>query len=518
MRAPALIFLIVLAAYALTAAGHLFSPDEEIVFRTTRALASGRGLAIEPLPSGEATRPANPPRADGREYAQYGIGQPILAMPLVWIGNGLARIGGDRAWQRLYGNQPFGPAQIGFAPTAAELAPRWACSWFNILLGAAMAVLVYFLCLEAIETPKYAVLAALLYALGSMAWPHSRAFFTEQLAAFCLMLSFYALARSLRGNRRLAWCLGAGVAAGYAFLARNDSVLAYPGLAVMMLGPIVSAARARGRSFWPAWIVFALPVICAGAAQLLLNKLHFGNVMASGYSDQPEGVKFSTPMIAGLYGLLFSAGKGMFFFSPALALSFFGWKHLAHCWRRRHAAIVWALALMIVSPLAIQATWQNWPGGWCWGPRHIFQIHAFLAVPIAASLAFSWNRGARIAVVVLFFIGAAVQLLGSAVNFNAFYLRFFRATNGAPGYVTMFDPPDQQYWSEYFQILWRQNPETQFHPLAIDPRTGQPAFVAPAPTQNSIYLPQQSVWAGYPALIRHGEVDLFWLRAAGIAP
>lgn len=512
MRRAALVFAIVLAAYTLTAAGHLFSPDEEVLFRATRSLASGQGFAVKPVVSGGrsfASRPACPPRADGREYPQYGIGQPILAAPLIWIGNGLAHLGGDKAWSRVYGSLPYGPAQLGFAPTAAELAPRWACSWFNILLGAAMAVLVYLLCFEAVASERAATAAALLYALGSMAWPHGRTFFTEQLAAFCLVFAFYGLLRATRCGL-VKWCTIAGIAAGYAFLTRNDSILAYPGLAAMMLGPIVSTARARGRSFWPAWFAFAIPAICAGAWQLILNKLRFGGFMASGYSDQEEGLNFLTPIAAGLYGFLFSAGKGMFFFSPALILGFFGWGALAKTWRGRHRAIVWALALMILCPLAAMSKWQNWPGGWCWGPRHIFQIHPFFAVPIAAWLAANWGRAARIALVVFLIAGVAVQLLGSAANFNVFYLQFYRSPGNRDAYFVPYDQPDQQYWSNFYTLLWRELPDAQPEPLRF--------LYPPAPIQNSIYIPRQTVWAGYPILIRQGQVDNFWLRLAGQAP
>ncbi|MEN6624737.1 MAG: phospholipid carrier-dependent glycosyltransferase [Candidatus Sumerlaeia bacterium] len=507
MKRAALVFLITLATYGLTAAGHLFSPDEEVLFRTTRSLASGEGFAIVPILQGDrsfASRPANPPRPDGREFGQYGIGQPILAVPLVWIGNALARIGSDATWAALYGDEPFGPRDLGIPQTAAELAPRWACSWFNVLLGAAMAALVYLLCLEAVCDARAAMWAALLYALGSMAWPHSRPFFTEPLAAFFLMLAFYGLLRAMRCGH-LRWCLVAGCAAGWAFLVRNDSVLAYPGLAVMMLLPIVSVARRRGGSFLAAWIAFAIPVILAGALQLFLNRLHFGNALATGYSDQQEGVKFSTPIIAGLYGYLFSAGKGLFFFSPALILSFFGWKALARRWAGLSRALVWALALMILCPLAIQSTWQNWAGGWCWGPRHVFQIHCFFAVPIAAYLAANWTRNARMAIMLMLAVGAAVQLLGASVNFNRFYQQFFRSPGDPNAYFIMYDGFDQAYWGQYYQLLWRTTPADPLNPIALYP---------PAPIQQSLYIPYQTMWAGYPVLIRQGQIDNFWLRAA----
>ncbi len=511
MRRAALIFLLALVAYALTAAGHLFSPDEEVMFRTARALAGGHGFAIEPLMVGEdgfASRPAQPPRPDGREFAQYGIAQPILAVPLVWLGQWLARVGDDALWQRLHGLEPYHPGQMGVALTAAELAPRWACSWFNIIISALLAALVYLLAREAVGDRGAATAATLLYALGSMAWPHSRPFYSEALATLLAVLAFWALLRAMRG-RALAWCVLAGLAAGAAALARNDSVFIYPALAVLLLWPLRAAERNRGRGPWPAWLAFALPVAFCGAWQLGLNWARFGHPLASAYADQTEGIQFTTPLLAGLYGLLLSPGKGMFFFSPALVLGLLGWGALA----RRHPgrqALVWALAAAILVPLVVHAKWQNWPGGWTWGPRHIFGIHAFLAVPAAAwVLENGRHRAGRIAILVLLVVGIGVQLLGSLVNFNEFHLRFFRSPGDPTAFFVVYDDHDRAFWEQHYQLLYREEPAEPWRQIMLFP---------PAPIHDSLYHPQRGVWAGYPRLIREGRLDNFWLRLAGGQP
>src|SRR5262249_12441897 len=153
---------------------------------------------------------------------------------------------------------------------------------------------------EIVSDRRAAAWAACLYAFGSLAWPHTRPFFTESLAALCIVIAWWAVLRALRGCM-IPWMVLAGVFAGYAALVRMDSVLAYPGLAVLMLGPVVESCRARKLPIAAAWAAFALPAACCGAVLLGLNWSHFGGLLKTGYGDQPEGVHFGTPMLAGLF-------------------------------------------------------------------------------------------------------------------------------------------------------------------------------------------------------------------------
>ena len=245
------VMAITLLAYALTAGGHLYSPDEELMFRTARALAHGEGLLIKPLgESGFATVPATPPDPAGREYAQYGVGQAIAAVPLVWIGEGLGRLGGAEFWQRLYGPATTGLAAGGVEPSGRELGARHAVSWFNILLGPFIAALVYLLCGAVTGSRGAAWAAALLYALGTFAWPHSRTFFTEPFATFWLLLAFYAIVRALP-ELRVKWLIVAGVAGGCALLVRQDSIVAFPALSLLVIWPSLVRWRTARRKSGP---------------------------------------------------------------------------------------------------------------------------------------------------------------------------------------------------------------------------------------------------------------------------
>lgn len=522
MKHALAVFFITLIAYVLTASGHLYTPDGEIMYRTTRSIAEEGDLTIEPL-EGFATRS----NERGEEYSQYGVGQPILAVPFYLAGKALIDSFSLQTWTRLYGLPDPAPGTTAMPEEIFDVATRFGVSWFNIAVGALTAPLLCLLLIRLTGHAPASALAAILYALGSLAWAHSRPFYSESLAVFFMLLAWWALAKAagphatahfpdpaLRvhisdyadtgGPRRSAaglilWCLVAGAATGYAFLVRMDSVLMYPGTAFLLLGPIRRAAASAGRTA-AAWLAFCLPALACLAVFLTLNVLHFGGPFEVGYSDQPEGVQFSTPVLAGLYGFLFSAGKGLFFFSPALILGLFGWPELL----RRDRWLFAALLVVILVPLLVMSKWVNWAGGWTWGPRHIVMIHPFLIVPAAFWLAASWTKPRRIPALILLVVGIGVNLLGLSQNFMEFHQRYYRDPTTFT-YRVRYDSYDAAYWSEFYALLQKLPTDAQTQPV--------PLSAMPAPIYHSIYFPQASVWDGYPRLFRETRsIDNLWFR------
>lgn len=500
MKQASIVFAVSLLAYLLTAGGHLYSPDEEIMFRMTESLVVDRDLAIQPVAEGFATRPG----IDGKEYAQYGIGQPILSMPFFLVGRALAPLAGDAAWARAYGlKDEASGGWWGAGSTAGIIAPRVAVSFFNILISALLAALLCLLLIELTGHVRASTLAAFMYALGSYAWAHSRPYYSEICAVLFVVLAWYALLRACRG-RMAAWTLLAGAATGYAALVRMDSIILYPATALLLLGPVWKAAREKRPRVHP-YILFCLPALACGGVLLLLNVWHFGGPFESGYADQAEGINFSTPLLAGLYGFLFSAGRGLFFFSPALVLGLYGWITL---WRRDRWIMLATLGATLF-PLCFMAKWQNWAGGWTWGPRHIFMIHPFLIIPAAFWLASEWNRLRRAVALALMVTGIAVQLLGASQDFIAYYSLYFRNTNGRY-FRELYDGFDAGYWGQYYQVFLTRKNEP---PMEI------PMSLLPAPVQHSVYVPQYSAWQAYPRMmLEYGMFDNLWWRLATAAP
>ncbi|HBF35145.1 TPA: hypothetical protein DDW35_11350 [Candidatus Sumerlaeota bacterium] len=561
-----LLFLILALAYTLTLGGHLYSPDEEIVFRATESLATRGEFAVEPfVPVHFATRKTLPERADKREIPQYGIGQPIAAIPFYWVGNALAGMLPARTWNLLKTNMraeyPMENPNASPDEQALGVARRFGCSFFNLFVTAFSGVALFGICRVLCGKALPSFLATLMWGLGSMAWPHARTFFTEPLAGLCLLLAVWGIAVALHAEKKRSWLFVlAGMAAGYACLVRVDSTVFLPALfllatlggwrrAVQEEAPqpandvVEKTSEANSSDFPDVWELgptplpeapvkkdapderltfaqvilraglFTVPVMLAGAFLLYSNHKYYGSFFASGYSDQPEGIKFSTPVLAGLYGFFMSVGKGLFFFSPALIPAIWGIRPMLRNCRVFGAGI---LALFVMF-LLVMSAWRNWPGGWCWGPRHIMQIHALLAVPVAFWMVERWDGFRRIAVTVLLIAGAGVQVFGCSQNFIEYYRIYFTDPRGQLTHP-LYDVTTEQTPMRMFAIYPR-DPATGKAILPQDKETGEliltgglPPIVLPAPINDSIYIVQNSQWTRYAEMAQRGLHDFFWLH------
>lgn len=512
------VFLLTLLLSVLLTGGHLYSPDEEIMFRVTESLATRGRLAVEPIVAGDGSTFATRRGTDGLEYAQYGVGNSLLGVPFYWMGAAVSGLVPDASAARAldFHTQLYAPEGPG---RGHGLLKRFFVSFSGAFVLAATAALVFGFCrgLAARDDGRYPAAAcwmtALAYGAGTLALAHSRTFFSEPLATFFVLLSFALLALAPGGglsNRRAA---AAGAAFALALFTRLDSVFAAPGVGILLLcrlpvrggGAGVSGAgmglarEVRGRISGAAFarlVFFALPMLAFFGWQMAMNRLHFGSPFSSAYADQPEGINFSTPIIAGVYGFLFSIGKSVLLFSPAVLLAMLGFGRF---WQQ-HRAVALGLAVSAVSVLLVHASWQNWAGGWCWGPRHIFMIHALVMVPAVAFVA-QPGRGRRWFVEATLLVGFLVQVYGSSQNFIDYYVLYFRTPFSQPQARVMYGGEDLA--PSYIQAV------------AVGP-TGEtvpfPVQAMPAPINDSIYVPQNSQWYRYAEMWNSGYTDNLWLR------
>jgi hypothetical protein len=316
------------------------------------------------------------------------------------------------------------------------------CIWSRRLFGSGLA---------ALSLP-------FVYLVGTYAWPHSRTFFSEPLAALLLLVAVW-LADGI--GRQGAWlmgrCAGVGVAAGMALLARADSVVAVPGIAFLALYRLWDL---RHENLVKKKVVAVgaglASLVATGSLQLLLNQLHFGSPFSSGYSDQPEGIHFDIPLLTALWIYLISPGKGIFGYSPPLLAGLVAWP----AFFRKDRGLAWGTAGIILGYLLVVGRWQNL-GGWCWGPRHLFQVTPFLLLPLPLIWRPNGPSGIRQSALwlfgVMFAAGIAVQIPGILIDFMWPLDQTLRGL--APGEDTArvlsvsFYGPMLHLWS------WRLDPE-----------------------------------------------------------
>jgi 4-amino-4-deoxy-L-arabinose transferase-like glycosyltransferase len=296
--------LLLFAVYLLSFSGRFHVMDELAVF-TAGYNVAGHGQAdINPLIWTNHWTP-NPPGIWGQDnqlYTKKAPGISWLAAPLIWLG---LRLPGLNA------------VYVGLL--------------LNSLVTAATGALLLRWLADLGFSRRTALLTALAYGLGTIAWVYARMFWESSLLALFFLVALWAAWRATHpAGREMSWrwALLSGGAAAIGVTLRFEAAVA-AGLVglYLLLTPVAAensapSGEAGGslRSRWGRALLFAAPLLLVGVGLLAFNAVRFGSLGETGYSQE---IRFEAPWIGG-YGLLFSPGRGLFLFSPLLLLLFFG--------------------------------------------------------------------------------------------------------------------------------------------------------------------------------------------------
>jgi hypothetical protein len=416
-RHPALaLFLLLFGFYALWAGGHTYSSDEEGYYQ--QALALSRGERLIAFDEDNAQVTAARRVGDGEFVAAANIGAPLAAVPLALAGR----------------------AAAGLVPPAEDaVVQRLAVGFTNAWVTALTAVVVFLLALELGAARRPALLLAVVFGVGTMAWHYSGTLlFSEPLTALLVSAGVLFAVRAARRSP-LPWAPLAGLAAGAAVLARSSAL---PFLAI--IGAYLAAALVKRRGLRAA-VVPVLGYAVGGAMALgvaaLFNQWRYGDSIETGYGDVP----LDGSLVEGLRGLFLSPGKSLFLYAPVAIVALVG---LPVALRRVPLEALAMLAL-IVANVAIFARFVNWHGDHSWGPRYlmiVLPLVVALCAPLLASVA--WRRAVAVAGVA----GVLVGFLGAVLYFNQYYYIAFErlgaeAPPGTPGPVLLERVRDEPEWS-----------------------------------------------------------------------
>jgi len=382
---------LVFSLYLLTFSGGYHSSDELSMLAATDSLARRGQWDIELLRwMGEQQGSFGP---DGHLYSRKGIGMTLAALPAAWLALQSEQVGNVQA---------------------AMLT--------NAIITALTCVLVYLFLRRLHYRIGVALGVALAFALGTMAWPYARYFFSESLAGLGLMQCAYFLLR-FRDRQDGASALWAGMGLGVALLSRLNNAIVAPFLGILLL---VYVYRHVGRLGRPGdWLkpvaLFAIPVAAALAVTGWYNWIRFGNPLITGYLPEE---RFATPFLEGFYGLILSPGKGLLWYNPLFFAALAAWP----IFYRRHRAEALLAAAVVLSNVAFYAPWYLWWAGHSWGPRFLVTILPFAILPLAPAVEAALRPGDStvrrrlwaVGLGALAVVSVAVQLLGVAVDFNLY--------------------------------------------------------------------------------------------------
>ena len=361
---PALLTLLLLST-AFIGRGVISSDAAEAISDTFGLLVTGRLEA--------ATMP--PAAPDGRSAfafkSHYGVFPSCLLLPftvLPWVLRGrLGAVGLDAgialAW--LAGALL---AALAFRKLARQLAPGASPWWAPAFLG------------------------------STFLWPYAADSFFEPFAAAGLALAAASLLDGRKGRGAWTAALAATAFAGAALLKP----------VVWITAPVFVLAAAlawRGRPGAIGRLALFGGLLAAGLVVAWgASALRFGGGANLGYGD--EALRFTNPLLAGLWGLLLSPNRGLFLYAP---LALVGLVAIPR------AATPAARLLCVGAPLVLLLTvarFEGWHGGSAWGPRHLLPVLPLVAAPAVLA-------GRRLAAAAVA-AGFAVNLLGVLVAAGAY--------------------------------------------------------------------------------------------------
>jgi hypothetical protein len=276
---------------------------------------------------------------------------------------------------------------------------------------AAVAAGLAFLILFRLGLPvRAALMAASMLALATPLVSYSAVLYSEPLTC-ALLLGAAAALFAGPSKKLISWqeaVLG-GILLGTMIWVRPAHFIATPVFVVALL-------IRDGERGWRSARTLAAVVALFGLAYLWRNHYLFGDPFDFGYPSVSDGGKnmnsFDTPLLTGLYGFLLSPGKSVLLFAPPIMLAVAGIRKLA---RMDRGLAVVAGALPVVY-LLFYATFTQWEGGFCVGPRYLVPAITVLCLGLGPVLEKpgTWIRCLSIG---LFAGGAVVQAINMATSF-----------------------------------------------------------------------------------------------------
>jgi len=387
------LFAFLLGLFVLTAAGYLAQGDEESMYRVTRNLLGGQEMAIGresvTLPGYSEFRflPTRPmavettsavPGPDGGFYSKYAPGQSLLALPLFVLGDLL-----DLLWSMW-----------------PQLGSRLLVAMLNPLALAATGWLLFHFVVRLGYSISLGVIIGLTFGLSTMVWPYVNTFYPQPATGFFLLFVAFAFFR-WQASGRARWVWWIGWALGAALLMRPPALIVLPGLAVVMW----LQSRHWSERFSLARQV-GLPLLAAAGITLFYNWLRFGSPFDSGYYE----VAWTTPPLLGLFGLLFSSGKGVFLYAPILLLSV----GAIPLFYQKHRLLTLMISLWWVAYLSFYAPYNFWTGGVNLGASFSAAACGRLAAALRSHSAPEKNPNGRPALCCAVYFGHGHSITGGA--------------------------------------------------------------------------------------------------------
>ncbi len=416
IRTATWLALLLLSIYLLTFGGSIYSSDGWSMFAVTESFVKRGELGADQMWT--LFRVKAEPGRDGEAYAKYGYGTSLFAAPFYTLALLLPNVG-------------LIPVTLFSSAFAVAVGGAW----------------LYLTARRLNYSRAVSATLTLMLGLATPAWVYAKEFWSEPFALLTLVGAFYFVLR-FRSEFRLHDALFGALALALAIAVRTANAALFPFFALYAFDRVLTESRTR-RAFILFAFIVGLGVLSVGA----YNVVRYADPLMSGYRADET---FSNPIGLGLYGLLFSPGKGLFLYAPFLSalpatmLVFY----------RRARREFWLMLACIGASLITFATWYYWWGGTNWGPRFLVPLLPFfvLLTAPAVEFCFSISGAHRRAFIVVFaalvLVSAGIELLGISVSSLTYRLHMLAVSNNAEA-DAIFSPAFSPLVGDLGVIKWK---------------------------------------------------------------
>lgn len=394
------LFGAILPSLLLTWRGWSGGADAEIILGVARRLVYSGTLAPD-------TRNTKPP--------PHGLGQSLVFTPVV------------------LGIRLLHPTAT---PARRVFLERELCSLVNPVLTAALGALFFLLSVNLGAAVDRAAMLAVLLVFGTPFWSLSQTALGEPASALAW---FAAVATTVVARTTPGSLVLGGALAGFGFLTRPSTGVMLPAIAVG-LAIRRPPHQAHNMKSWQR-VILDYMYMSIGAAPFVALHLYYDFVrynrpLVVGYPGRDQF--FTTPLLVGLGGLLWSPLAGLLWYAPIGALAVLCVPVLLR--RRLHLGLVAAIAFTL--QLLLHAKWDIWWGGGTWGPR--FLMPALPIVFLALLPAVEFSRVVSAVVCVVGIVSGAINALGAArpLYYAIVELHDIGGTNRLLMQLTLLRPSD----------------------------------------------------------------------------
>jgi hypothetical protein len=367
------VFVATFCLFALFGSREPPAGDAKVMYLTSESVALQGDLSINWL-----WPPMSKRGPDGLVYGQYAPFPALVGVPGVWL------------------REAIGPGPAG-SSTALVITSHVQSN----TAAAVLALVFYLVCLDLGASKRRALAGTATLMLATTIAVYGRYVYSEIWQAAFAMLVFREALRFGRDPTRVQ-TVRLGVAGCLLVLTKLVYALSVGPLVLFLFWRADPTTRRRR---FPLLVGI---LAASGALYAGWNVLRFGSPFNTGYGESLA--QLGNPPIAGLYGLVFSAGKSIFLFSPPLVLAAYATRSF---WRAHRDAAILVLCI-VVGPTVLACSFLSWPGDYAWGARYMVFATPLLLLPAALVELPKLTRRLVIGV------GAGIQVLGCAFYFTHF--------------------------------------------------------------------------------------------------